>query len=407
MTKFTSLVCSLVLIAACLTTAPLRAQAPAATPSARAEVVTPLNEAEALLIAKKSAEALEKVAQAEKAMNRNAYENFLIERVRASVALGAGDDAMAYKALVATIESGLLNASETPKFHDVITRVAFRNKDYANAILWANRTMALPDANPDLRLLLANSHYLSKDYAATIKVLAAHVVETEASGAKVNEDRYRMLAASANQIKDDKTYLATLEKLAIHYPKTDYWRDLIYRTQSSAGFGEKRALDVYRLKLATGVMSQAGDYLDMATLLSATGLLAEAQKVIDAALAAGKWGGGADEGRAKQVRESVARDLKDEQGRAPSTTKTSVAYLNNGMDQVVKGQAQRGLDLIEQGLKLADPKRAEEAKLRLGIAHVFAGNRAKAEEIFSTTQGSEGITALARAWWVFARSGSR
>lgn len=383
--------------------------APAAPPpSVRAEVGNPLKAAEALMAEKKPAEAMAKIAEAEKVANRTAQENYFIDRMRAGAALGLGDDALAFKSLVAAFESGLLTAEETPRIVDAVARIAFRSKDYPNAIIWGERTMKLPGANPDIRNLLASSHYLNKDYASAIRELTAIISETEARGTKVSEDRLRMLAASANQIKDDKTYYGALEKLAVNYPKTEYWADLIYRVESAPNFSDRLTLDTYRLKLAAGVMKSQRDFLDMANMLSAGALFSEAQKVIDAANAAGKWSGGADDARAKKLADTVSRDLKDEQARGNTTPpRTSVAYLNNGMDQVVKGNAQKGLEYLEQSVKLPDQKRPDEARLRLGIGHMLAGDRAKAEETFKAVRGSEGLTELARAWLLFAQSGAK
>ena len=398
--------------AAFICAASLQAQAqtppPAPLPTVRAEVGNPLKEAETLLIAKKPAEALAKIAEAEKIANRTPYENFIIERMRAGAALGAGDDALAFRSLAAAAESGMLTAEESPKIHDAVARIAYRSKDYPNAILWAERTQKLPGANPDLQSLIVNSQYFSKDYAAAMKGLRAVVAEMETRGTKPPEDRLRMWAASANQLKDDKAYVVALEKLAVNYPKTEYWADLLYRVDNAPGFSEKLILDAYRLRLAAGALTKSTQYFEMASILSAAAFPAEAQQVIDKGVAAGLWGGGAESARAQKLRETVARDLKDEQARGNSTPpKTAIAYMNNGMDQVVKGDAAKGLALMEQAITLPDQKRPDEAKLRLGIAYVAAGNNARAEEVFKTVRGGEGLSELARAWMLFAQRGGK
>ena len=118
-----------------------------------------------------------------------------------------------------------------------------------------------------------------------------------------------------------------------------------------------------------------------------------------------------DHGKSALVQALTGPDpdrLKDEQARGNSTPpKTAIAYMNNGMDQVVKGDAAKGLALMEQAITLPDQKRPDEAKLRLGIAYVAAGNNARAEEVFKTVRGGEGLSELARAWMLFAQRGGK
>jgi len=66
--------------------------------------------------------------------------------------------------------------------------------------------------------------------------------------------------------------------------------------------------------------------------------------------------------------------------------------------------AEKGLALIEQGIKKGGLKRPEDAKLRLGEAQLYAGQKAKGVQTLKTVQGSDGTADIARLWILNARA---
>ena len=65
-----------------------------------------------------------------------------------------------------------------------------------------------------------------------------------------SEESLRMLRACYAQLGDISGRMWALEKLVTYFPKKEHWAELIARTQSRQGFGERLALDVQRLKKA-------------------------------------------------------------------------------------------------------------------------------------------------------------
>ena len=76
-----------------------------AADTVRAEVGKPLQEAQKLASSGKNKEALAKLREADSVSGKTAFESYQIERVRASAAAGAGDNATAIKAFEAVINS--------------------------------------------------------------------------------------------------------------------------------------------------------------------------------------------------------------------------------------------------------------------------------------------------------------
>jgi tetratricopeptide (TPR) repeat protein len=372
----------------------------------RAEVGKPLLAAEELSKAKNFDGALAKITEAEAVPNRTAYETYFINRLRATTSLSAGKQEQAVKSLVLAYESTYMPAADKPKIGDAISRIFYRLKDYKQAAEWGTRTLKEPGAAPDLHLIVGHSLYLLNDYPAAIKELEVHISTGEKAGTKAPEEQYRLLASAANKAKDDALYVAMLEKLIQTYPKRDYWADLIYRTESKKGFNDRLTLDVYRLKLATDVLSEPSEFMEVAQYTLQLGFPTEAQKVLEAGVAAGALGKEGNQDRYKKLRDTIDKEVKEEKARAAKgvvVPNTSVAKLNNGFDLVIKGEGKKGLELMEAGLKLPDLKRPEEAKLRFGIANVLAGERAKAVEVLNSVQGADGTADVAKLWALFAK----
>ena len=65
------------------------------------------------------------------------------------------------------------------------------------------------------------------------------------------------------------------------------------------------------------------------------------------------------------------------------------------------GQAAKGVQLMQQGIRKGGLKRVDDAKLHLGIAQLFAGDQAKAQSTFKSVTGSDGTGELARLWMIY------
>ena len=61
---------------------------------------------------------------------------------------------------------------------------------------------------------------------------------------------------------------------------------------------------------------------------------------------------------------------------------------------------------MEQGIQKGGMKRPEDAKLLMGIAYAMAGQKAKAQQMLKTVQGTDGTADLARLWSLHARQSS-
>lgn len=377
--------------------------------SVRPEVGNPLQAAQELIKAQKYKQALAKIQEADAAKDKTAYEVYVIDRLRGAAAAGAGDAEMAIKSFESAINSGRLSSSEKLKMMDALATLSYRRKDYASAIAWAARYGKEGGTGEDMHHLLIQAYYLNNDFANAEKELQSEVRADEATGRVPPEDRLQLLASCYLKQKDASGYAMTLEKLISYYPKKDYWADLVYRTETRAGFAPRLGLDVYRLKLALNIPITAGQFMEMAQLALQAGFPAEAKSFVDRGFASGALGSGAEVERERRLRDLATKSAAEDQKTLArdeaeaAAAKDGTALVNTGFAYVIGGQIEKGIDMMERGIRKGGLKHADDARLHLGIAYLRAGQKERAVQAFKSVQGTDGAADLARLWSIYAR----
>ena len=367
----------------------------------RPEVGKPLQAAEALYKAKKYREALAKIAEADAAAGRTAYENYIIERTRGSIAAAAGDHNTAARAFEAVIATGRASGSEQLKLVQAVAGLHYHAKDYAKAAQWALRYQKEGGADPAMRTVLVQSYYLMNDCNGVSRVVGG---ADDHNGRRTSEQELQILANCYSRQKDDSGYVAAIERLVTHYPKKEYWTDLLNRVQRKSGFSSRLSLDVFRLKLETGNLTSANDYLEMAQLAIQAGFPAEAKKVVDRGYAEKVLGVGKEAERHQRLRDLTLKTLaeatsnRDRIENEALADKSGDALFGVGYSFVTEGAPQKGLALMERGLKKGGLRRPDDAKLLLGIAQLKSGARARGLQTLRDVHGKDGTSDLARLW---------
>ena len=381
--------------------------------SLRPEVGKILQGAQELLKAQRPKEALAKVREADALAGKTAYESYVVERMRAAAAAGAGDVPAAIQAFEAVIASGRLPQPELLTMTQALAGSYYRNKDYPKAIAWAGRYFKEGGADPQVRLMLIHSYYQNNEFDQAAQEALSDIQADEKAGKAPPEDRLQLLANSYLKRNDANRYMWALEKLVAFYPKKEYWADLIARTQRKPTFADRLALDVFRLKVATNLLDTSEDFMEMAQIALQAGYPEESRQIIEQGYRRGLLGKGADADRHKRMRDLAEKQAADDrkslaQGdieAAALADKDGIALVNLGFAYVTQGQFDKGLDLMERGIAkgVSDAKRPQDAKLHLGVAYFMAGRKDKALEIFPTVSGIHGAADMGRLWSLRAR----
>jgi hypothetical protein len=373
----------------------------------RPEIGKPLQAAQEMIKSGKYREALAKVREADAVGGKTAAETTLVERMRLAAASGAGD------ADVAAHSFDAISASVAPadklRMIESIAGTYYRAKDYAKAQQWYARYFKEGGTSAANRTLMIQTQYLSGDLAGAEQELMAEIQAAERSGAVPAEDRINLLMNAAVKRNDINGETFALERLVSYYPKKEYWVTLMSRMQRKPNFSDRLTLDTYRLSLATGSMTAANDYSEMAQLALQAGTGAEARQVLDKGFAAGILGTGPEAARHKRLSDLVNKRNEESKKTAAAdeqealNAKDGNDLVTIGFNDVFAGEKAKGISLMQQGIAKGGLKRPDDAKLHLAIAQLLSGDLAKSQATLKTVGGTDGTTDMARLWALYAR----
>lgn len=192
--------------------------------------------------------------------------------------------------------------------------------------------------------------------------------------------------------------------LAKYYSKPDYWAMLIHNLAADPQMPDALQFNLERLRMATGVLKDPSDYMDMVERAVQSGLPQLGLNLMDQAYASGALGkdaGAAREARLKamvvkrvaETKASLAADVA-----AARKMPNAAPSLTAGYNLVLNGQVDAGLALMREGLT-KNPAAPEGAKLEYGMAQMDGGRKDDAIKTFATFTA----TMDRRTWPSFGR----
>jgi predicted Zn-dependent protease len=373
----------------------------------RPAVGKPLQTSQALLKDGKYQEALAALNPLAAIPDNTPYEIYMIDRTRVAIASASGDDALSIAACEAIIQSGRLPATEQAKFIRALASLYNKQQDYKKTISLLSPYPQETDADPKMRALLTQAYYRSDDFVRASQELQQDIQAEESLGRTPTREALLMLSNCAAKLDDKAGYVSALEKLVAYYPTKEAWGELIYRLETRPAFSPRLLLDIYRLRRTVGELRKAVDFMEMARLALNAGFPAEAKDVLNQGFDTGILGTDADAIRHKRMRElatkKAASDLKTmhQSGADAARSKDGSALIGLGYEYVTVGEFDQGISLMEQGLRKADVKHADDAKLHLAYAYVLANRKAQATQLLKNVQSSDGARDLARYWLMY------
>jgi hypothetical protein len=246
---------------------------------------------------------------------------------------------------------------------------------------------------------------------ATIKDTLEEIAADEKAGRTPPKDKLNLLLYAAQKKGDANAEGIATEKLLNYYPEPKLWAQILGSLPQKKSFDNNRfQLDLYRLRLATGNMREANDYMEMAQLAAQAGYPEEGKQVVDKGFAAGVLGQGAEGARHKRLADLMTKKIAEAKAGAAANEKAAQDakdgndFVKLGLANAFGGNAKKGIDQIEQGIAKGNLKRPEDAKLYLGLAHYVGGDTAKAQAVWKTVKGTDGSADLARLWIIQSRT---
>ncbi|MFM8638129.1 MAG: hypothetical protein ACKOER_10490 [Betaproteobacteria bacterium] len=368
----------------------------------RAEVGRPLQQASELLKAGKGREALAKVREAEAVSGLTPAESLTVNRMKAAAAQRAGDNATAIAALESVYPR--VSGTEQNQIAEQLASAHAQGRNNAAAADWLKKATAGGYSSATTKQLQAYLQGASGDYNAIAKDTAAAVAAAEEAGRRPAEDDLLRLADAYLRLGNNAGNITTLEKLVTFYPKKDYVNAYLGRLQRKPGFSERFTLDVMRLRMTQGLINKADEYFEMAQLALQADQPAEAKAIMDRGYAAKVLGVGAEADRHKRLMELADKKIA-EGGKSlmAGLDEAQAAKDGNQLAKIAVGliglnKLDAGIPLLEKAIAMGGLKRPDDARLRLGLAQLKSGNKAKANATLKGVSGKEGAAEIARLW---------
>jgi tetratricopeptide (TPR) repeat protein len=362
-----------------------------------------------LMDAKNYTEVQNRVAQAEAFPDKTPYETYVLNRLKLSLASATNNDQASIAALEAILSSGKLPEADKGPFTQALAGMYYNAKNYPKAIEWFKRYQAENPNSDAANAPLIRSYYLSNDFANAMKLLRPQLEAAEKAGKAPSSEDLRLYASAANRVKDDAAYLYGLELLITYYPNDDYWMDTINRgIVRKQGFQEANITDVLRLEFAAVKVMTPEMYTELAELALKDGFPTEAKKVVDAGFAAGALGSGSSAAQHRQLRDRATKEAANDAKNiasgeaAAAKAKTGAGLVNLGWAYATMDQFDKGIGFMEQGIAKGSLKSPDEAKLRLGMAYLRAGQKDKAIQTFQSVKAGGGLSDIAKYFIVLA-----
>ncbi|HLI23103.1 MAG TPA: tetratricopeptide repeat protein [Stellaceae bacterium] len=373
--------------------------------TARPQVGEPVQQAGQLLKERKYKEALAKLATADAVRDKTAYERYVIEGTRAAIDQASGDYPGTIKALQAVLATGILPPAEAAARLQTIVQLDYQVKDYRAVIADAGRYYQQGGTAEEPRQLEAQAYYLQSDFADALKTLRAVIAADDKAGRKPDENLLLTLLNSEFQQNDQAGRIETLKRLVALYPKPQYWSNLLTAVGRQPGFADRLTLDLDRLKLATGAMTAANDYMEAAQLALLDELPGDAKAFLDKGYATGALGKDTQVDRENRLRTMVGQQVAttDKSLAQQAAAANDAAALEKlGETYASASQYDKAIAAYSQALQKGGLAHPDDARLHLGLAYLASGQKAKAREILGSVSAPDGARDLAQLWMIKA-----
>jgi hypothetical protein len=369
----------------------------------------PLKAAQDDLTAKKYADAIAKLKEAEGLKDKNAYDQHLINEMLKVAYARTQDYTNAAKAMEAEIDDGFVQPAEMAPLVRGLAQVNYQIKNYDKAIEFGNRAIKGGFADDELKTLVGQAYYLKGDWKNTLH-FEENMIDAQVKEGKTPKAESLQLALSACiKLSDQACEERALERVVTYYPKPDYWYQLLFTVRQQTSGNDANTLQTYRLMSEVDVLKNPDDYTEMAQLAIEAGSPGEAQKVLEKGMAKGVFADQRAKDRNQRLLDNAKKAAATDQQALPRIEKEADASpqgqknVGVGLAYLGYGQYDKAVDEINKGLTKGSLRNESEARLLLGIAQLKAGHKDDATKSFHSVKGDAALERLANLWSLHAK----
>lgn len=375
-----------------------------------AKVAKPLHEAQEDIKAKKYAEALGKIKEAQGVDKKTPYDEHLINDMLAFVLIKTNDLPGAAKAMEAEIDDGMTPAGEVPQKIKALAEIHYQLKNYDKSIEFGNRAIKGGFADEGIKTIVGQSYYLKGDYKSAQKYEDNLVDQEIKAGETPKNEQLMLLYSACQKANDDACTEKALEKMVTYYPKPESWAQLLFNVRRQVSGNEANLMETYRLMFDTDVLKDPGDYSEMAGLCLDGGSPGEAQKVLQRGLDRNAFNDQRTKDRAQRMLEAAKKRAASDQG-ALAKLEQEANGAATGDKNAAVGRAYLGyeqydkaIDQLQKALSKGVSKDEPRDRLLLGVAQLKGGHKDDAIKTFKSVKGDPALERLAGLWVLHSKS---
>jgi len=378
-------------------------------PTNSAKLAKPLKEANDDIKAKKYADAIGKLKEAEGIAGKTAYDQHLINDMLAFAYARTQNYAEAAKAWEAELDDGFLPQSDIPIKVRQLAEANYQIKNYDKAIDFGNRAIKGGFADDELRTLVGQAYYLKGDWKGTLRFEEALIDSQVKDGKTPKKESLELALSACVKLNDAPCETRALERIVTFYPKPDYWYQLLYTLRQQTSGNDANTLQTYRLMSEVDVLRSPDDYTEMAQLALDAGSPGEAQRILEKGFAKGVFADQRAKARNTRLLETAKKAAATDQANLPKIEKdadaagTGAKNFGVGLAYLGYGQYDKAVDQISKGLAKGGLRNEAEARLLLGIAQLKAGHKEDATKSFHGVKGDPSLERLANLWSLHAK----
>lgn len=379
------------------------------TPKVSRAAAKPLKAAQDAIGEKKWDEALAKLKEVENNPKKTPYDEFVMNRMYASVYANTKQYAEAARVLEAALNSGFYTPEESASTIKALAQVNYQIKNFAKAIDYGTRVIKSGSADDEMYTLVAQAYYIKGDYKGAQKFISDYVEDEIRAGRAPKEPTLQLLMSACVKQDDQDCTTKSLEKLVAYYPKTEYWQNLVYSLFQQEGQTEKSLLHVYRLASEVDVLKRPEDYTEYAQLAIEAGSPGEAETILEKGLQKNVFTDARSLDKNKRLLATAKKQAEsdkaglDKIAADAASAKTGDKDVSVGLAYLGYHEYEKAIEALQRGLSKPGVQNVAEARLLLGIAQLEAGHKEEAQKTFKSVKGDPKLERLANLWALHAR----
>jgi hypothetical protein len=378
-----------------------------AGPSVSKSLQKPLTAAQDSLKANDFAGALAHVQEAQAVSGLTDYDNYVINEFLGSIYVGQKDYPKAESAYQAMADSPSLPADDKAHTYANLVQLANNNNHWAVVIKYGELLQPLGPLQPPIGEELAIAYYNSGDHAKAQALAKTQIDADKAAGRPPSQALMQIQMSSQAGSNDIAGATATLEGLVTQYGRPDDWGTLIGLAFNTKGLTDSQALDLYRLRMATGATTPSAEYPIMADVAgNSLRYPAEAEAMIEQGISKGfvKPGDKAN-GMLSTIRPAAAKDKasigefeKVAQQRKQGDYDLKLAEYYYGYGRYADSET-----AVRRAMSKGGVKDTAEMQMLLGMSLARQGKNADAADAFSKVSGNGNEQKIAHLWTLYVQ----